>query len=155
MRWSSSNPEFEIPPRFFTEQGAKPGHDVLIRPDTGLTSFRAHHGPAHSCPVAFRYHPALRRNALWKSATGGRMPSAHARLGPCSNSSSWLRLTMPDTAPPNGCNFFRHQPVGIWRENCSGAPVERALAVGGTIGAWGVREKPPRGGQRRKIPGSQ
>ena len=31
----------------------------------------------------------------------------------------------------------------------------RALAAQGTRGAFGVREKPPRGGQRRKIQGSQ
>ena len=59
-------------------------------------------------------------------------------------------MLMAYRVPLIGGNFFRHQPDGLWRENCRGAPDERAFAVEGTIGAWGVREKPPRGGQRRK-----
>lgn len=67
------------------------------------------------------------------------------------NSTSCPRLTSPDTAPPDGCTSVQQQPVACWRENCRGAPVERAPGVEGTRGAWGVREKPPRGGQERKI----
>jgi len=56
------------PVPFFTKRRAEAAQDDLIRLDMGLTSFVAHHWPTHSCPVAFRYHPVLRRNALWKSA---------------------------------------------------------------------------------------
>ena len=51
-------------------------------------------------------------------------------------------------APPIGGKSFRHQPVGIWRLICRGAPAKYALGAQCTLGASGVREKPPRGGRR-------
>ena len=76
------------------------------------------------------------------------MPWAYAGFGNPMNSAHYPRMLMDYEVPPIGRNSFRHQPDGSWREICRGAPVERAFAVEGTLGASGVREKPPRGGRR-------
>ena len=57
-------------------------------------------------------------------------------------------MLMEYEAPPIGGKYFRHQPVGIWRWICRGAPAKYALGAQCTLGALGVREKPPRGGRR-------